>query len=244
MAGPEEPKLTDLTGLDAAGVLWLAGRADLTPELALALLRHPHCDREALLKLHANRQLHNHYEFRLEFTRHPRVPAAPAVQFLRSLFWRDQFDLVRSPKVSPYLQRTAMTLLTERIPEMTLGERITLAKIAPGEMLPALLGRREEMVLVALLDNPRLREGHVVEMLEDSAVAVTVVERIARHQKWACRHRVRTLLVRDPRLPTQSALRLVKGMGESELEKLANDPTASKLRAAAAEGRLGRKKRA
>ena len=231
-----------LETLDAAALANLAGREDLTPEAALLLLRHPRAGKAELETLYRNKKLHLNYEFRLEFARHPHALAAPAVQFLRTLYWRDQYEISRDAKAAPLVRRTAASLLIERIPEIALGEQISLARIAWPEMIPALMATREEMVQAALLDNPRFTEAHVVRLLEDSSLPVTVVERIARHHRWAFMHRVRALLIRDPRLPTQTALRLMKGLPESELHAAAGHPETSKLRGLTAQRLAGRKK--
>lgn len=232
---------TEWLALDGAALQRLTKREDLAPEAALALLRHPLTGKSEMESLFRNKKLHPHYEFRLEFTRHPKTLAAPAVQFLRTLHWRDQYDLGRDAKAAPLIQRTAQTLLIERIPEISLGEQITLARIAWPEMIPALMATREEKVLSALLDNPRFREGNVVHLLEDASLPVTLVERIARHHRWAFMHRVRALLIRDPRLATQAALRLMKGLPESELNAAASHPETSKLRGLAARRMAGKK---
>ena len=231
----------ELLTLDGAALRQLAKREDLTPEAAVILLHHPLAGKPELEQLYRNKALHLQYEFRLEFTRHPKTLAAPAVQFLRTLHWRDQYNLSRDARAAPLIQRTAQTLLVERIPEIALGEQITLARIAWPEMIPALMKTREEKVLTALLDNPRFREGNVVHLLEDSSLPVTVVEHIARHHRWAYMHRVRALLIRDPRLPTQTALRLMKGLPESELRAASEHPETSKLRGMAARRMAGRK---
>jgi hypothetical protein len=227
--------------LDREALLRLANREDLTPDAAVLLLRHPLTGKAEIEALYRNKDLHAQYEFRLAFIRHPKTLAAPAVQFLRTLFWRDQYDLSRDARAAPLVQRTAQTLLVERIPELALGEQITLARIAWPEMIPALMAVREEKVRTALLDNPRFTEGHVVHFLEDASLPASVVEQIARHHRWAFMHRVRALLIRDSRLPNQSALRLMKGMPESELQLAAKHPDTSQLRGMAAK-RLARKK--
>ena len=231
----------ELLALDAAGLQKLVTRPDLTPEAAVILLRHPLTGKPELEQLFRNKTLHTQYEFRHEFSRHPKTLAAPAVQFLRTLHWRDLYELSRNARAAPLIQRTAQTQLVERIPEITLGEQITLARIAWPEMIPALMAIREEKVRVALLDNPRFTEGHVVHFLEDASLPSSVVEHIARHHRWAVMHRVRALLIRDPRLPTQAALRLMKGLPESELQAAAKHPDTSKLRGMAAKRMAGKK---
>lgn len=234
MAGRAPSETTGSSAGDAAELARLAEDPELGPDAAVSILRHPHCDRAVLEILLENRKLHLQYEFRLEFAGHPKAPTIAAINFLRTLYWRDQYELAREPRTAPFLRRNAMSMLVERIPDMTLGERITLARIAGVEMIPALSRTGEPQVLAALLDNPRMREGQVVTLIEDPGAPVSLIERVARHHKWAYAYRVRALLVRDPRLKDQAALRLMKGMPDSELDKVAADPRSGRLRAEAA----------
>lgn len=236
------PSSDDLLELDAAALAeWLA-RPDLPSETAVLLLRNPRIERSQIEALLERREFHKLYDFRLEIARHPRSPATAALGALRTLYWRDQFEISRDVRANPYIRQNAVMVMQQRIPEMRLGERVTLARIAGSELIPALMGLREAQVLEALLDNPRLQEGHVVLWLEESSTPGAVVQRIARHHRWGNAHRVRHLLIRDPRLTDQAAMRMMKGLPESELRRIAEGGGGNRLRAAAAQRLLERKR--
>jgi hypothetical protein len=162
-------------------------------------------------------------------------------QIEQLLYWRDQFDLAKDARAAPLIRRTAIFLMQERVPEMTLGERISLGRVAIIELIPALMRLREEKVLLSLLDNPRMRESDVARLVGDSASPASLIGRIAGHGRWSGSQRIRQLLARDPRLQTQAALRMMTAMPESELNKLADHPETSTLRQAAAQ-RLSQRK--
>lgn len=239
MAADEKPP--DLSALTPEAARAFLDSEELTGELAAMLLRRVIHDRADIERLVARKALHNHYDFRLEVARHPHSPAVAAVMFLRTLYWRDQFDIAKDARAAPLIRRTAIFQLQERVPEMTLGERISLGRVAIIELIPALMKLREEQVLLSLLDNPRMRESDVVRLISDAASPATLIARVARHVRWSGSQRIRQLLARDPRLQTQAALRMMSAMPESELNKLADHPETSTLRVAAAQ-RLSQRK--
>jgi hypothetical protein len=238
---PEADQQIDLSTLSDESLKAYLESDELSPELAATLLRRAIHSRQQIEQLLARKTLHNHYDFRLEVARHPKSPAVAAVQFLRTLYWRDQFDLAKDARAAPLIRRTAIFLMQERVPEMTLGERISLGRVAIIELIPALMRLREEKVLLSLLDNPRMRESDVARLVGDSASPASLIGRIAGHGRWSGSQRIRQLLARDPRLQTQAALRMMTAMPESELNKLADQPETSTLRQAAAQ-RLSQRK--
>jgi hypothetical protein len=240
MTTPEK-KPIDPASLSAESLREFTAANELTAEMAVLLLRRVVQARGEIELLLKKKEFHNHYDFRLEVARHPHSPAVAAVMFLRTLYWRDQFDIAKDARAAPLIRRTAIFQLQERIPEMTLGERISLGRVAIIELIPALMKLREEQVLLSLLDNPRMRESDVVRLIADAASPATLIARVARHVRWSGSQRIRQLLARDPRLQTQAALRMMSGMPESELDKLAGHPETSTLRVAAAQ-RLSQRK--
>jgi hypothetical protein len=68
-----------------------------------------------------------------------------------------------------------------------------------------------------LLDHPEAEEAHVLAVLRKRNVASTVIEAIARHERWGGRYRVKATVVNSPKTPKTLALRLVGGLFWKEL---------------------------
>src|SRR6185436_5552043 len=86
----------------------------------------------------------------------PRAPRGLALRLLPALFWRDLADVASSPRVDATVRVRAEALLLEAIPDLRVGERITLARLATPRVLKPLLADAEEKVTSACLPNPRL----------------------------------------------------------------------------------------
>ena len=90
--------------------------------------------------------------------RNPRAPRALALKLLPSLFWNDLAAVAGSPWVQGGVRACAEGLLGDMLPDMRLGERVTLGKVATPPVLSRLLMDPEAQVVDAALQNPRLRE--------------------------------------------------------------------------------------
>ena len=69
----------------------------------------------------------------------PRAPRALGQRLLPSLLWRGLADVSSSPRVEAGLRVRAEGLLKEQLPDLRLGERITLGRLATAPVLQELL---------------------------------------------------------------------------------------------------------
>jgi hypothetical protein len=107
---------------------------------------------------------------------------------------------------------------------LTLGERKSLARSWKRDTLQKLLVDPHADVVAMLLRNPHLTEDDVLRIATARRSSGTVLSLILSSRRWGCRPRVRWALVRNPRLPEASALRLVGLLNEAQLRELARDP--------------------
>lgn len=136
----------------------------------------------------------------------PQAPARICVPVMPHLFWRDLAEVARTLRVVPPVRARAEALLVERIPDLRLGERIALGRLATPPVLRTLLREGEPRVTHACLLNPRLREDDLVTVLRLAEAPVAVLEAAARSRRWAESYNVRLELVLQPRTPLALAL--------------------------------------
>lgn len=107
---------------------------------------------------------------------------------------------------------------------LTLGERKSLARTWDRSVLERLLGDPSPDVVRLLLDNPRLTETDVLRISSARRASPAVLRLILGHKRWKVRPRIRLSLLRNPRLPQATALRLVGLVDAAALRELRNDP--------------------
>jgi hypothetical protein len=171
---------------------------------------------------------------RAGIVRNPRVPRPLALRLLANLYWRDQAEIAAALRLSAPIRLRAEDLVKQRLPELRLGERIALAKIATPAVLMLLLADADPRVAEACLINPRLREQDLVFALQGDTVPRAVVDAAIRSTHWRERYAVRLALARQPRTPLAIALGQLRHLVPRDLRSLAETEAVVPLIRAAA----------
>src|SRR5437899_4360300 len=109
--------LLENPALDETQVCLLLERKDLPGEILEEIAR-----RKALLKS---------YRVKKALAFHPRTPRLVSLRLLRDLYLMDLVQVAILPGVSPELKRNAEEQLIARLPQLPLGQKITLARRGP-----------------------------------------------------------------------------------------------------------------
>lgn len=164
----------------------------------------------------------------------PRTPRTLALRLLPALYWRDLADVAASPRVTSSVRVRAEALLKERLPELRLGDRITLGRIAPPAVLPLLLADSEAKVVRASLANPRLREADLLVALRQATVSPALLEQAAASSRWCESYGVHLELVLQARTPLAVALAQLSSLLERDLLRVSRTSGIAPLVQAAA----------
>ncbi len=151
----------------------------------------------------------------------PRSPRGLSLRLVSSLYWRDLAEVSTNPTVPAAVRVRAEANLRDLLPDLRLGERITLGKIAPPAILTLLLLDGEVLVLEAALRNPRLREEDLVTALRRASVSRTLTEVAADASRWKERYAVRLALALQPRTPLPQALLQLSSLLKADLIRVA-----------------------
>ncbi len=152
---------------------------------------------------------------------HPRAPRLVCLRLLRDLYLMDLVQFTLAPAVSPELKRHAEEQILARLPQLPLGQKITLARRGPARVAGALLAEGHSQVLPVALDNPYLTEAQVLKALAREKVSLPVVQALASHRKWSHAYNVRLALVRNPSAPLATVLAFLPELTVNDLRDLA-----------------------
>ena len=164
----------------------------------------------------------------------PQAPPRICVPVLPSLFWHDLAEVARTLRVAPPVRARAEALLVERLPDLRLGERITLGRIATPPVLRALLRETDPRVVQACLPNPRLREEDLVTVIRLDDASPVLLESAARSRRWVENYSVRLELVLQPRTPLALALGQLTSLVRRDLLRVSKSRSLRPLVQAAA----------
>ncbi len=207
---------------------------DHREEFLLALLENPTFDESHLLILlerkdlsetllegiAGRRQWLRNYRVRRSLIFHPHVPRLAALRLVRELYLMDLVQLSLLPSASAELRRLAEDIVIARLPQLALGQKITLARRGSARIAGALLAEGHLQVVPAVLDGAFLTEAQVLRALARPGLPARVVAIIAEHRKWSLSYNVRLALVRHPHAPLARVLAFLPHLTAGDLAVL------------------------
>jgi hypothetical protein len=206
-----------------------------SPDVLLALLDNPALDEthvclllerknlpeEILEEVSRRKPLLKSYRVKRSLAFHPRTPRLISLRLLRDLYLMDLVQVAILPGVSAELKRNAEEQLLARLPQLPLGQKITLARRGPARVAGALLAEGHAQVISIVLDNPYMTEAQILRALSREKLPISVIPAIVQHRKWSITYNVRLALVRHPATPLASILSYLPELTVSDLRELA-----------------------
>ncbi|MEM6792802.1 MAG: hypothetical protein AAF725_02395 [Acidobacteriota bacterium] len=203
---------------------------ELTLREVRQTLLNPFVDGRAIEALAINRRLTTIYEVRAALARHHRTPETVSMRFIAGLFWRDLSEITLDGRLRAAVRRAAARYLVQRLPRLTQGEKITLARRSAGDIAAALLLLEDrERLTAAALDNPRLDEKSLIGAIRSPRASPRMLDTVARHERWRFRYEIRAALCLSARTPYRVVLRHLESLAEDDLAAVAASPEHSQL---------------
>jgi len=204
-------------------------------EVVLALLDNPALDEthvclilerkslatEVLEEVARRKPLLKSYRIKKSLAFHPRTPRLVSLRLLRDLYLMDLVQVAILPGVSAELKRNAEDQLLARLPQLPLGQKITLARRGPARVAGALLAEGHAQVVPIVLDNAYMTEAQILRALAREKLPISVIPAIVQHRKWSITYNIRLALVRNPLSPLATILSYLPELTVSDLRELA-----------------------
>jgi DNA repair protein RadC len=219
---------------------------NLTPEVILALLRHPGTPGGAMAKL-AERATGRLLETLLvSLERLGRWIAA-----LEALLRNPALPEVKQPTIQRYLdaarrreaegaRKKNLLLMLKDLP---VGQRLALAKKGNKDVRMILIKDRNEMIALEVVSSTRITDGEILAIATMRDVSDKILRYIANNRKYRQNRQIVTALLNNPRTPVGVSLSLgITGLSDRELSELAKNKNVPGAVARAAKQILDRRK--
>jgi hypothetical protein len=177
---------------------------------------------EILEEVARRKPLLKSYRVKRSLAFHPRTPRLISLRLLRDLYLMDLVQAAILPGVSAELKRNAEDQLLARLPQLPLGQKITLARRGPARVAGALLAEGHAQVVPIVLDNPYMTEAQILRALARERLPISVIPAIVHHHKWSITYNIRLALVRNPMSPLATILSYLPELTVSDLRELAS----------------------
>ena len=206
---------------DTSVLLELLANPALDETQLCLLLERKNLASEILEEVARRKPLTKNYRVKKALAFHPRSPRLVGIRLLRDLYLMDLVQLTFLPAISVELKMRAEEQLLARLPQLPLGQKITLARRGPARLAGSLVAEGHPHLLALALDNPRLTEAQILKALARENIPAAVPRAIAHHRKWSESYHVRLALVRHPFSPLASVLSYLPQLTVSDLRELA-----------------------
>jgi hypothetical protein len=186
------------------------------------LLKRKDLPGEVVEEIGRRKPLHKNYQVKRALVFHPRAPRLVSLRLLRDLYLMDIVQVTLLPGIPPELKRNAEHQLIARLPQLPLGQKITLARRGPARVAGALLAEGHAQILSVVLDNAYLTEAQILKVLSREKLPEGIIKAVSHHRKWSCVYNVRLALVRHPASTLATVLAYLPELTVSDLRDLAS----------------------
>ncbi len=160
------------------------------------------------------------YRVRLGLAAHPHTPRLIAMRLLRELHLMDLVRISLLTTSSMELRRLADERVLTQLPQLPLGQKLTLARRGSARIAAGLVAHGPEQVARVALDNSFLTESQLLKTLAKETLPERIVAAVASHGKWSTLVNIRVALLRHPQVPTDRVPALVSGLPRREVQDL------------------------
>ena len=205
---------------DPEALLAAASDPALSEDLALALLKRTDLPADAIERLAKNGSVIKGRKVRIALICHPRTPRHVSLPMIRHLYTFDLMNVALAAVTPADVKRVADEALVTRVPTISSGERLTLARRASAAVAAALLNDKEPRVMKTALDNSRLTEAAIVKAVNARTATEAMIQAVCHHPKWSLRHEVQIALLRNEKTPLARALQFAQRLTAAQLREV------------------------
>ncbi len=113
--------------------------------------------------------------------------------------------------------------ITQRILKMSVAEKIKLATLGNKEARTLLLRDANKLVCLAAVTSPRITEGEIVSLANSKTASSEALRHIYGNRELLRNYAVKISLVKNPKVPLPTALRLMQSLQEKDIKELSRD---------------------
>jgi hypothetical protein len=113
--------------------------------------------------------------------------------------------------------------ITQRILKMSVSEKIKLATLGNKEARTILLRDSNKLVCMAAATSPRITDGEILGLANSRTVNADVLRYIYSNREFLRAYAVKFSLVKNPKVPLPTALKMLFTLQERDIKELARD---------------------
>ncbi|BDG01618.1 hypothetical protein [Anaeromyxobacter oryzae] len=128
-----------------------------------------------------------------------------------------------SPRAETEEEAKKKLNITQRILKMSVSEKIKLATLGNKEARTLLLRDSNKLVCMASVTSPRITDGEILSLANSRTVNADVLRYIYSTREFLKNYAIKTSLVKNPKVPLPTALKMLFTLQEKDIKELARD---------------------
>jgi hypothetical protein len=113
--------------------------------------------------------------------------------------------------------------ITQRVMRMSVSEKIKLATLGNKEARTILLRDSNKLVCMAAATSPRMTDGEILGIANSRTVNADVLRYIYSNREFLKTYAIKISLVKNPKVPLPTALKMMYTLQEKDIKELARD---------------------
>jgi hypothetical protein len=113
--------------------------------------------------------------------------------------------------------------ITQRVMKMSVSEKIKLATLGNKEARTLLLRDSNKLVCMAAATSPRITDGEIIGLANSRTCNAEVLRYIYDNREFLRTYAIKISLVKNPKVPLPTALKLLVTLQEKDIKELARD---------------------
>ena len=134
--------------------------------------------------------------------------------------------------------------MTQRIIKMSVSEKIKLATLGNKEARTLLLRDSNKLVCMAAVTSPRITDGEILGLANSRTAQADVLRFIYSTREFTKTYAIKSSLVKNPKVPLPTALKLMLTLQEKDIKELARDRNVPQTIQSQAKGFMMKKEQA
>ena len=164
----------------------------------------------------------NNYRIRFHLIQHPRFPVKVALNIIQQLFTMDLIRLIKNRRSNPFIRKKAETEFMIRFQRLALGEKISILKTAPAQVLNYFIEESDMRVLKVILKNPECTEELILKFINRKSRRPEFYLALE-STEWTRRPAIVDAVIRDNQAPIKLILDLIPLLKSAQLKRLYHD---------------------
>jgi hypothetical protein len=113
--------------------------------------------------------------------------------------------------------------MTQRVMQMSVSQKIKLATLGNREARTLLLRDSNKLVSMAAVTSPRITDGEILGLANSRTVNADVLRFIYSNREFTRTYVIKSSLVKNPKVPLPTALKMMFTLQEKDIKELARD---------------------